>query len=176
MKHLNVEIKARSTNPKLVKTMLEMQQADYRGLDTQTDTYYTVPEGRLKMREGRIENALIFYQRHDQAGPKRSDILLHKTKPDSDLKKILDQTLTVKVVVEKKRHIYFLDNVKFHLDEVTDLGTFIEIEAIDGDGSIGEERLLQQCKHYLKLFKIEDADLIECSYSDLLLQLNHANS
>ena len=61
MKHLNVEIKARSTNPKLVKTMLEMQQADYRGLDTQTDTYYTVPEGRLKMREGRIENALIFY-------------------------------------------------------------------------------------------------------------------
>ena len=33
--------------------------------------------------------------------------------------------------MDKKREIYFIHNVKFHIDNVKNLGTFIEIEAID---------------------------------------------
>jgi len=61
--------------------------------------------------------------------------------------------------------------VKFHLDTVAGLGSFVEIEAIDADGSLGRARLLAQCQEYLTLFKIQDADLVEGSYSDLLLDL-----
>jgi len=72
-------------------------------------------------------------------------------------------------VVEKKREIYFIDNIKFHIDTVAGLGEFIEIEAIDEDGSIGKERLQDQCESYLKRFGVSEEDLIANSYSDLLL-------
>ncbi len=76
----------------------------------------------------------------------------------------------VLTVVDKKREIYFIDNVKFHIDTVQDLGTFMEIEAIDDGGDIGKEKLLQQCNEYLKSFEISESDLISVSYSDLLLE------
>ncbi|MCK5025304.1 MAG: CYTH domain-containing protein, partial [Nanoarchaeota archaeon] len=83
---------------------------------------------------------------------------------------ILTKALGVLVVIDKKREIYFIDNVKFHIDIVEDLGTFVEIEAIDDDGSIGKDKLLEQCQSFLDLFKISQEDMISVSYSDLLLQ------
>ena len=64
----------------------------------------------------------------------------------------------------------FIENVKFHIDTVKDLGAFMEIEAIDHDDNIGKEKLLEQCNSYLKLFGILEEDLISVSYSDLLLE------
>ncbi len=84
----------------------------------------------------------------------------------------MSKSLGVLVVVDKQREIYFIDNVKFHIDNVKGLGLFVEIEAIDKDGSIGKSKLLQQCEHYMNLFNIERKDLISISYSDLLLNLN----
>ncbi|MCB0598600.1 MAG: class IV adenylate cyclase [Lewinellaceae bacterium] len=171
MHRTNFEIKARCSHPEEIRTLLANQQAEFIGTDPQFDTYFNVPNGRLKLREGNIENALIHYHRNDQAGPKRSDIQLYKTQPRSDLKDVLTAALGVLAVVAKRREIYFIENVKFHLDEVEKLGNFVEIEAIDRDGSIGEEKLQQQCQYYLNLFKITDADLIEVSYSDLAIRL-----
>jgi len=85
------------------------------------------------------------------------------------LKEILTKALGILVVVDKKREIYFIDNVKFHIDIVENLGTFVEIEAIDNDGDIGKEKLLEQCQLYLDMFNIPQKDLISVSYSDLLL-------
>lgn len=168
MQRLNIEIKARSEKTAAIKALLEKRNASFIGLDHQIDTYFKVNYGRLKLREGNIENALIHYRRSDQAGPKKSEVLLYKSIPESSLKSVLSAALGVLVVVDKKRAIYFIDNVKFHLDEVANLGTFIEIEAIDKDGSIGEDALQKQCNYYLKLFGIKPQDLVEVSYSDLL--------
>ena len=46
----------------------------------------------------------------------------------------------------------------------------MEIEAIDRDGSIGEEKLQRQCQYYLDLFKITNDNLVEVSYSDLAME------
>ena len=73
------------------------------------------------------------------------------------------------MVVDKIREIYFIDNVKFHLDSVKDLGEFVEIEAIDETGEIGKEKLHEQCSFYLNLFGIKQEELLSCSYSDLVL-------
>ncbi|MDP3640276.1 MAG: class IV adenylate cyclase [Nanoarchaeota archaeon] len=170
MSHLNIEIKARSNSQSEIRAILDARNADFKGLDHQIDTYFNVPFGRLKLREGNIENHLIHYDREDKDGPKQSSVTLYKSNPRSSLKEILAKALGILVVVDKQREIYFIDNVKFHLDVVKDLGTFIEIEAIDREGDIGRERLLEQCTFYQGLFTISPADLISVSYSDLLLR------
>lgn len=170
MTHLNVEIKARTTRAAAIKDLLHESGADFRGIDHQIDTYFKVSNGRLKLRQGNIERTLIHYRRPNQAGPKQSIVTLYHPQADDSLKAVLTNALEVLVVVDKQRAIYFIDNVKFHVDEVAGLGHFIEIEAIDKDGTIGLERLQQQCDHYLDLLGIQSTDLIENSYSDLLLK------
>ncbi|HSH55189.1 MAG TPA: class IV adenylate cyclase, partial [Candidatus Limnocylindrales bacterium] len=143
--------------------------ADFKGVDHQIDTYFNVPIGRLKLREGEIENFLIHYERSDQEGPKQSNVTLYTSQPGSTLKEALTKALGVLIVVDKKREIYFLENVKFHVDVVDGLGTFMEIEAIGQGGSIGIDKLEEQCKKYLNEMGVVDQDLISTSYSDLLL-------
>ena len=169
MPHLNVEIKARCSNHQTIREILHTRHADCRGTDHQIDTYFKVNHGRFKLREGNIENALIYYEREDQEGPKQSSVTLVPTTPGSPLKALFTQALGILMVVEKRRDIYFIDNVKFHLDKVEGLGTFVEIEAIDYDVTIGSERLLTQCHTFLALFNIQPDQMIAVSYSDLLL-------
>ena len=121
----------------------------------------------MKLREGQIENNLIHYQRQNQKGPKQADVILYKSTPDSSLKQLLTTGLGIFTIVDKTREIYFIDNVKFHLDTVKNLGSFMEIEAIDSDGSIGVEKLQQQCRFYCDLFNIQPTDLCTNSYSDM---------
>lgn len=166
--HLNVEIKARSGKNARIRQMLVELQANFKGIDHQVDTYFTVPKGRMKLREGNIEHSLIFYDRPDQAGPKTSRVVLHKPAPDPSLKMVLEASLGIWKVVDKHREIAFVDNVKFHLDTVEGLGEFMEIEAIDIDGSLGETFLLEQCQKYMTLFGIREEDLLTNSYSDLV--------
>lgn len=153
-----------------MRIYLNKQRADFKGLDHQIDTYFNVPNGRLKLREGEIENFLIHYDRPDKDGPKQCEVILYKSQPDSTLKAALTEALGVLVVVDKQREIYFIDNVKFHIDLVEGLGTFIEIEARDPTGEIGEEKLNKQCNKYLKEMGVKDDDLVDVSYSDLILK------
>lgn len=167
--HINFEFKASHRDIAEAEKTLQQQHPVFIGEDHQVDTYFHVPSGRLKLREGTIEHALIFYQRSDVAGAKQSDVTLYQHKPDPALKQILAQSLGVKTVVDKRRRIYFIDNVKFHFDTVAGLGTFLEVEAIDKDGTIGVEQLKDQCKQYQQLLGVEEKDFIAQSYSDLLL-------
>ena len=164
-----IEIKARCSQAQRVRDYLRSHGADIRGIDHQTDTYFRVPHGRLKLREGRIENALIYYERADQESAKQSNVLLTKTPSDSALKAQLTQALGVLVVVKKQREIAFIDNVKFHIDRVEGLGHFVEIEAIDSEGTLGPEQLRAQCQSFQNALGIQPHDLVAESYSDLLL-------
>jgi predicted adenylyl cyclase CyaB len=170
MKHLNIEIKAKSNQHEKIRAFLQSQGVDFKGIDHQIDTYFNVPNGRLKLREGNIENHLIHYNRENTAGLKQSDVTLCDSNPKSSLKELLTKALGILVVVDKKREIYFIDNVKFHVDVVEDLGTFVEIEAIATDGNISKEKLQEQCDQYMELLDIKEKDLIAGSYSDLLLK------
>ena len=168
--HLNVEIKARCTDPDRIRAILRKEGARKEGLDHQIDTYFESPNGRLKLRQGTIENSLIHYRRPDLTGPKKSEVALHPTQPDADtLKEVLTRALGVLTVVDKQREIYFIDNVKFHIDTVEQLGSFVEIEAIDEDGTLGVDYLHDQCTHYIELFELAEGDLLDRSYSDMML-------
>jgi adenylate cyclase class 2 len=170
MRVINVEIKARCADPEQVRAVLRERKARFLGLDHQVDTYFRVPQGRLKLREGNIENALIYYRRPNESGPKTSDVLLYPSSPG--LKEVLVAALGVLVAVEKRREIYYLENVKIHVDQVEGLGGFVEIEAA-GDGSADRGALLGQCRELITAFRIREEDLVADSYSDLLLGKNH---
>ena len=169
MSILNIEFKAKSNNIDAAEKILLQHNPIFIGEDHQQDTYFNVPNGRMKLREGNIENALIHYVRENTAGSKSSKILLYKHQPDENLKAILTTALGIKTVVDKKRKIYFIENVKFHFDTLQTLGNFIEVEAIDKDGSIGREKLQQQCDFYASLFNIKQEDFMAISYSDMML-------
>jgi len=169
MGHVNIEIKARCANPDKIRDILRERNADFRGIDHQIDTYFKVTCGRLKLREGNIENCLVYYERENQTGPKQSDVILFPSTPGSVLKEILTRSLGILVIVEKQREIYFIANIKFHIDVVKNLGSFVEIEAIDIDGTLGKDKLLAQCQEFLELFRIAPKNLVVSSYSDLLL-------
>jgi predicted adenylyl cyclase CyaB len=164
----NVEFKARVLEIESYEQKLQALQPIFIGLDHQVDTYFNVPYGRLKLREGNIENALIQYNRENIAGSKQSDVILYPHQPDPALKKILALQLGIKKIVDKKRKIYFVDNVKFHFDVVEGLGTFLEVEAIDNTGELTPEYLKSQCDYYKDFFGLNNTNMMEGSYSDML--------
>jgi predicted adenylyl cyclase CyaB len=166
----NVEIKARCEDPRHIRDYLLSNHAIFKGTDTQRDTYFNVPNGRLKLRQGKIENALIHYQRSDQKGPKSSEVTLYPVAESNLLRSLLEKALGIKIVVDKVREIYFIENVKFHIDIVSKLGNFVEIEAISADGKIPLEKLQEQCNFYMSVLDVHDEDLLHNSYSDLLLE------
>lgn len=165
----NFEFKAKATDIPMLQQLLTPFQPQFIGEDHQVDTYFNVKEGRLKLREGNIENFLIHYQRSNLAGAKLSEVLLFKHTKEENLKEILTAALGIKVIIEKKRLIYYVENVKFHFDQVNGLGSFVEVEAIDTDGTIGLETLKQQCESYAQLFNVKTEDYVATSYSDILI-------
>lgn len=167
---LNIEFKARVMDITSYENKLLSYKPLFIGEDLQTDTYFNVEKGRLKLREGNIENSLIYYERNNEAGIKKSDVLLYTHQHDPSLKEILIRLHGIKVTVTKKRRIYFIDNVKFHFDILEELGNFIEVEAIDSTGKIGFAQLNKQCEKYKSLFNVVQGDFIDKSYSDLLLE------
>jgi adenylate cyclase, class 2 len=176
-KTLNVEIKARCPDIGQVRDRLQELKAIRRGRDEQTDTYFVVPEGRMKLREGTIENSLIYYRRTDQPGPKAS----HVSRFDLDagersIKTVLTDALGVSAVVRKTREIYFLSNIKIHLDEVEGLGSFLEIEAIDATGQRTKAQLRRQCRTLMRKLGVSAQDLLDGSYSDMVASTGHSEA
>lgn len=169
---LNIEFKASTNKLSALEALLLELQPRFIGEDHQIDTYFNVSRGRLKLREGNIEHALIQYDRENSSASKSSEYVLYQCQPGSSLKDALTRSLGIKAVVDKHRKIYFIDNVKFHFDNVVGLGQFVEVEATDMNGTIAAEKLQAQCNHFAALFNIAAEDLIAVSYSDMVLEKN----
>jgi len=167
MKLLNFEFKARLDDPAHVRAVLKHLRARSVGTDHQVDTYFCVPQGRLKVREGRIENSLILYHRTNSAHARRSSVEMMLLPRRNSVRAILSRALGVLAVVDKRREIYFVGNVKIHLDRVRGLGTFVEVEAMTRTGDLGKVRA--QAAKFQKLFAIPHSAIVPQSYSDLVI-------
>lgn len=168
----NVEFKARVNTLELYEQKLLELQAVYIGTEHQVDTYFNTSEARLKLRESGKQNSLIHYNRANTTTAKESDVLYYQHLPNPALKDILSTHLGVKVIVDKTRKIYAIDNVRFHLDVVQQLGTFIEVEAMNEGPFPLTADLKKQCDFYFHAFKLEENQLVRLSYSDLILEKN----
>ncbi len=164
-----LELKARCPNPAEVQAWCDAN-ADHVEDVLQVDTYFRVNRGRLKIREvvGQETVTLIYYSREDRPTPKRSRVFLLHLGPGTNLKHILDESLGILVVVEKRRTIYRWGRVQIHLDRVARLGDFIEFERlVEGpDEEVAAQAEYDALRAQLHVLA---KDLIAESYSDLLV-------
>ena len=174
MKLLNFEFKAHLRDEARTRTVLHSLGARLLGTDHQIDTYFRVPEGRLKIREGRIEIALVFYRRTNAPRARRSTVELTLLPRRNSVRAILSRALGVWAVVDKRRQIYFAGNVKIHLDTVRGLGKFVEVEAMTRSGDISKVRA--QARKFQKLLGVAPADFISLSYSDMVLRKHNVGA
>jgi predicted adenylyl cyclase CyaB len=167
MKHLNFEFKARLNDEQRVREALKRLDARFIGTDHQIDTYFRVPCGRLKVREGHLENALIFYRRSNVRRARQAAVEMMLLPRRNSLRAILARALGTLAVVDKRREIYFVKNVKIHLDRVRQLGRFLEVEAISRTGDV--KKIRSQARQFQELFGVTPKDIVAESYSDLIL-------
>jgi adenylate cyclase class 2 len=165
----NVELKARDRDPARSVALCEALGADDRGELIQRDTYFNVTTGRLKLREERNNSShLISYVRADDLKERVSRYRIIEIEDAEGLKAALSESLGTRVVVSKRRRLFLWRDVRIHLDRVDGLGAFLEFEAVAHERSdLAAER--KKVKHLREAFEIEAEDLIDRSYSDLVL-------
>lgn len=163
----NIEIKARCPNPGAIEQIIQKMNLPFGGVLRQTDTFYQTPRGRLKLRETDNESMLIPYLRKNQKGPGSSDYVLLPVEEPMVTHRILEAMFGVRSVVEKKRRIWFYENVRIHLDDVEDLGNFIELEGVVNEKNPGGPTL-EKVELLMELFGIVEEDLIMNAYVDLM--------
>jgi homotetrameric cytidine deaminase len=107
-----------------------------RGVLVQRDTYLGTHRGRLKLREEEGATAhLIAYARADEAGARTSAYRLADVPDPAATLAALDAALGTEIVVEKERRLLLWRDVRIHLDQVTGLGAFVELEAVAPEDS-----------------------------------------
>jgi adenylate cyclase, class 2 len=164
----NLELKVSCSDLSWAREKVHQLGAGPATLEVQTDTYFRVPHGRLKLRE--IEGrpaVLIWYERPDCPGVRTSAYHLVPVTDAALLRAALAGALGLRGQVQKRREIYLWHNVRVHLDEVAGLGTFIEFEAVmsgAGDEPTSQARLHQLCA----ALGIDPAGALAPSYADLL--------
>jgi len=127
----NIEIKAPISSVDTLARKSEALGAVGQGVLCQTDTFFNVPIGYLKLRE--IENRgaeLIAYTRETGSGPRASDYVVASISDAKRVSEALTRCLGVRGRVEKARTLYLWKHTRIHLDEVTGLGMFLELETV----------------------------------------------
>jgi homotetrameric cytidine deaminase len=166
----NVELKARDRDPgRTLEAALGLGAED-RGEISQRDTYFAAGRGRLKLREQQPGDAeLIAYERPNETHARTSEYRRVSVPDPQALREALGAVHDTPAVVEKRRRLLVWDGVRIHLDEVAGIGSFVELEAVAPDDSdlSAEHRKVERLRERLR---IEDADLVAQSYSDLLLE------
>lgn len=164
----NVEIKARITS---VEALLPRVQslADQGPFDIrQDDTYFACNTGRLKLRMfSKGEGELIYYRRADQQGPKESFYLRSPTTAPEVLRESLTLAYGRTGHVEKHRTLFLAGRTRIHLDRVSGLGHFLELEVVLEENEPFEAGV-READRLLASLGVERSQLIEGGYVDLL--------
>lgn len=166
----NVELKARCPNLAAARQAALAVGARPHGVLVQRDTYFRCTSGRLKLRESDGAGAeLIGYHRADEARGRVCRFARTPIPEPDELRRLLIDTLGLRGVVSKRRELWLWRNVRIHLDEVSGLGSFLELEAVLSPEQAPEEgeRLLAEL---LPRFGVAPADVVPVSNIDLLEQ------
>jgi predicted adenylyl cyclase CyaB len=162
----NLEIKCRYPSAAKARERAKALGASARGILRQTDTYFKVDSGRLKLREiNGKQFELIYYRRPDSKSTRYSDYSIISLPEARSAKSLFRSHFGVTVVVRKKRTLFLYKNARIHIDTVAGLGTFVEFEVVVTKGKRQAQELMNVL---LQQFGIVPSMLIGGSYSDMI--------
>jgi adenylate cyclase class IV len=162
----NLEIKAKIDSLQRARRIAKALGARSKGTLRQTDTYFKVRQGRLKLREingKKLE--LIYYKRDNTKGNRYSNYTVLELTGEPGAKRVLNAVFETSVIVKKARNLFLYKNSRIHIDSVTNLGGFIEFEVLVTKGKKQARSLMSFLR---KEFDVQSSSLIAGSYSDLL--------
>ncbi len=164
----NIEFKAELRDIEAARAQCDALGAKRLGVVTQTDTYYRLADGRLKHRvvEGDADE-WIYYHRPNRVTPRMSNFTI-LSEAEAQRRWGIDR-LRPWLRVVKSREVWMLGSVRIHLDEVENLGCFIEFEAI-----VSRDFDVKQCHASLDALRKEFEPIlgepVAVSYCDLMEQ------
>lgn len=168
----NIEIKARisSVEALLPKVRLIAEQGPWEL--RQDDRYFACAGGRLKLRVGADgAGELIFYRRSDHLAPRQSFYLRSAIPDPGALRELLAQAFGEVGRIEKQRILFLRGRTRIHLDQVTGLGPFLELEVVLAEHEPPAEGIGEANELLLQL-GLDPSRLIAGSYLDLLAEKN----
>jgi len=167
----NIEIKARLNDINIQRRIIKDLADSGPTLIRQEDTFFNTCSGRLKLRIFADKTGeLISYHRANQTGPKASEYFIFKTDNPDALKMTLENSLGIIQTVKKKRDLYLLGRTRIHLDQVEQLGDFLELEVVLKDGEDAKNGI-KEAEILMDKLHISRKSLIDKAYVDLLLEL-----
>ncbi len=170
MASVNVELKAVDRDPEATLARCLAIGAEDGGDLVQRDTYFAGRRGRVKLRveEGALGGELIAYGRPDAREASESRYVRAPVAAPDELAEALDAALGTVVVVCKRRRLFLWEGVRIHLDEVEDLGSFVEFEAVLPEaGDLATAR--SKVERLRAELDISDEALVSVGYADLLI-------
>jgi adenylate cyclase, class 2 len=157
-------IKIRLTDtPALLERLTELD-AKFVGIDNQRDSYFKTNVGKLKLREGNIENLITHYTREAGKGVEYTRVIRYDVNPLREEIDRLRRDHELIRTVNKERRIFFLENVKVHVDRIPGGEEFLELEAFDRTNEFTEAVLRSQCLHVLNLLNLASSEIIKTGY------------
>ncbi len=164
----NIEIKAHVSDTDRLRATVEGISDTAAEVLNQQDVFFAVATGRLKLR---IVNdrcgELIQYDRPDIGGPKVSHYLIAPTTAPEVLMSILSRVLPIVGTVRKQRLLYRFGQTRIHLDQVKDLGDFVELEVVLRPDQTEEEGV-SIAEDLMSRLEIPREQFVREAYIDLL--------
>ena len=167
---MQIEVKVKITNTKSIEKKIKQLGAKFWKETTEKDTYFHSQKGVFKVKESSDGECILV---HDYR-PKESNIAALRTEVPLDtmyaekLKGVLQDTVGVQLILEKKRKQYIYHGVLLAIDAITHHDTFFEItsdEIPEKDGEKEKQKLID----LLKGFGFSEKDLETKAYNDVYL-------
>jgi predicted adenylyl cyclase CyaB len=150
-----------------VRSKAESLGARDGGILHQRDTFFVAGHARLKLREfGDGRGELISYVRLDIATARGSEYVLASVDRPGDVRAVLEHALGIVCTVTKARQLFLLRSTRIHLDEVEELGSFVELETVIDQQS--EDEAHHELWTVAKALEIGPEDFIDVPYAVLL--------
>ncbi|MBZ5622190.1 MAG: CYTH domain-containing protein [Acidobacteriia bacterium] len=165
----NIELKAHCSSLAAAHAVCTSLGGSLIRSQLQTDTYFAVPQGRLKLRQHGSSAYLIYYNRADQPSEREASFDLFPIGGDSArLADLFSSLFGARTTVVKNRDTYEWEGCLINLDSVRGIGEFLEIE-VPVEKVQSQERAFQLAARLKREFGITPADVVPWSYADIAI-------
>lgn len=169
----NLEVKARLLRPARVMRVASALAGNKGEQLTQTDVYFRVPRGRLKLRtvsgsqrSRNVRSEVIYYVRPATQGLRDSFYCRIPVVFPRLWRIVFGALFGFRGIVKKSRRLFLYGSTRIHIDQVDGLGAFLELEHVlerREPAKTGGHRL----QRVLGLMGVRRQELVGGSYIDL---------